>query len=221
MEEFEAHEITGCVCNDYDIVWEDIPINTNSMATGPYCCPGYRYISMEEKESDYFTNCWPRDWLAQDCDRLRIIGVNYETNLSLWTPICPVEKVKTLEERSDELLEQLVKVEVGNRPIVWVTHSMGGLMVKCLLNKGFIYILSKTNIYHLILASESDKQEIKDVYLNTKGIVFYSTPHLGSSVASFSQASALVIWPSIEVQELQKGNIVCLAAALTITNHSY
>ncbi|XP_044259794.1 protein SERAC1 isoform X1 [Tribolium madens] len=190
MEEFETHAASGCLCNDYDFVWEDIPVNTNETALGPYCCSGYKYVCMENNEDDCYTNCWPRDWLAQDCDRLRIIGVNYETNLSLWTPICPVEKVKTLEERSDELIEQLERVEVGRRPIVWVTHSMGGLMVKCLLNK----------------ASESSDKKIRDLYTNTRGLVFYSTPHFGSSVASFSQASALVIWPSIEVQELQKNS---------------
>jgi len=38
--------------------------------------------------------CWPRDWLAQDCRHLRIIGVNYDTNLSMWAPMCPVERLK-------------------------------------------------------------------------------------------------------------------------------
>lgn len=42
------------------------------------------------------------------------------------------------------------------------------------------------------------------MFKNTKGVVFYSTPHVGSSVAKFNPASALVIWPSVEVQELQK-----------------
>ncbi|CAH1373103.1 unnamed protein product [Tenebrio molitor] len=186
MEDLEEHVGYSSLCKEYDVVWEDIPTNTNDDAVGPYSCPGYKYNCSES--DDYFTNCWPRDWLAEDCEHLRIIGVNYETNLSLWAPICRVEKVKNLTERSEELIEQLAQVQVGKRPIVWVTHSMGGLIVKCLLNK----------------ASKSSDKAIRDMYLNTKGIIFYSTPHIGSSVATFSQASALVIWPSVEVQELQR-----------------
>jgi hypothetical protein len=136
MEDLEEHVGYSSLCKEYDVVWEDIPTNTNDDAVGPYSCPGYKYNCSES--DDYFTNCWPRDWLAEDCEHLRIIGVNYETNLSLWAPICRVEKVKNLTERSEELIEQLAQVQVGKRPIVWVTHSMGGLIVKCLLNKGSI-----------------------------------------------------------------------------------
>ncbi|RZC34964.1 conserved oligomeric Golgi complex subunit 7 [Asbolus verrucosus] len=175
---------------DYDVVWEDIPTNTNQEASGPYCCPGSKYTFLDKDEECPYTNCWPKDWLAEDCDHLRIIGVNYETNLSLWTPICPVEKVKTLDERSDELMYQLIKAGLGKRPIVWVTHSMGGLMVKNLLSKAY----------------ESNDKEIRDMSLNTRGIIFYSTPHVGSSVAKFSQAAALVICPTTEVQELQENS---------------
>lgn len=40
---------------------------------------------------------------------------------------------------------------------------------------------------------------------NTKGIIFYSTPHRGSQVAALKQTTQLFVWPSIEVQELRKG----------------
>lgn len=41
--------------------------------------------------------------------------------------------------------------------------------------------------------------------MNTKSIVFYSTPHKGSRLANLSQATALLLWPSVEVQELREG----------------
>lgn len=123
------------LCTDYEVIWEDIPTNTNVEAIGPFSCPGHKYPKAKHEE-DCYTNCWPKDWLAHDCNHLRIIGVNYETNLSLWTPICPVEKVETLEERSDELIDQFMKIGLGKRPIIWITHSMGGLIVKNVLCKG-------------------------------------------------------------------------------------
>lgn len=83
--------------------------------------------------------CWPKDWLAQDCKSLRILGIDYDTNLSLWEPNCPSEQMKKrLDERSDEFMTKFLKAGLGHRPIVWVTHSMGGLLVKNMLCKGII-----------------------------------------------------------------------------------
>lgn len=40
---------------------------------------------------------------------------------------------------------------------------------------------------------------------NTRGIVFYSTPHRGSRVAAIKQTVQMLVWPSVEVQELREG----------------
>lgn len=40
------------------------------------------------------TQCWPKDWLPVDIPSLRIIGINYDTSLSMWTPFCPIESLK-------------------------------------------------------------------------------------------------------------------------------
>jgi len=40
------------------------------------------------------TWCWPKDWLPIDIPFLRIIGINYDTSLSMWTPFCPIESMK-------------------------------------------------------------------------------------------------------------------------------
>lgn len=40
------------------------------------------------------------------------------------------------------------------------------------------------------------------MYENTKGIVFYSTPHLGSALASYSSQARHLLLPSVEVKEL-------------------
>lgn len=38
----------------------------------------------------------------------------------------------------------------------------------------------------------------------SKGIIFFSTPHQGSSVAALTQATEMLVWPSIEVKELRE-----------------
>lgn len=128
-EKIELDEI----CEDFEIVYDDIPVKTNVDIDVCYTCKGPDYSG----ESDEYTHCWPRDWLSKDCQNLRIIGINYDTSLSMWAPICPAGKVKfTLEERSQDFLGKLLAVGVGNKPIVWVTHSMGGLIVKKILCNG-------------------------------------------------------------------------------------
>lgn len=83
------------------------------------------------------TQCWPQEWLPQDCQNIRVIGINYDTNISMWASMCPEEHLKSnLDERSNEFLLKLHKAGVGKRPIVWVTHSMGGLLVKNMLVQG-------------------------------------------------------------------------------------
>lgn len=49
------------------------------------------------------------------------------------------------------------------------------------------------------IAFESKNEENKKIANNTKGVIFFSTPHHGS------RAAHALIWPSKEVQELRKG----------------
>lgn len=60
-------------------------------------------------------------------------------------------------------------------------------------------------IYATILFIEWRNGDQNNICKNTRGIVFYSTPHRGSRVAALKQATQMVLWPSIEVQELREG----------------
>lgn len=131
--EIEIDELS----KDFELVLDDIPITTNSNAEGPFSFPFKRFRQMEKRKLSKYSQCWPKDWLAKDCRNVRIIGVNYNTSLSMWASICPSEKTKfTLDDHSDLLLEKFIQAGVGKKPIVWITHSMGGLIVKNMLQKG-------------------------------------------------------------------------------------
>lgn len=59
-----------------------------------------------------------------------------------------------MEERSNEMMEELLKIGVGKNPIVWVGHSKGGLFAKQMIVDGMLYIVfnnTYTNIHILIL----------------------------------------------------------------------
>lgn len=136
QEQLESEEFS----QDYELVLDDIPIATNYSGEGPFTCSAKEFKVIEKDQCKY-TQCWPKDWLPKDCCNLRLIGVNYSTSLSMWASICPSEKRKlTLNDHSEVLLEKLKNAGLGNKPIVWIAHSMGGLIVKNMLVKGMALI---------------------------------------------------------------------------------
>ncbi|XP_053448751.1 protein SERAC1 isoform X2 [Nycticebus coucang] len=136
-------------------------------------------------DEDRYTTCWPKSWLAKDCPALRIISVEYDTTLSDWRARCPMER-KSIAFRSGEILRKLRAAGVGDRPMIWVSHSMGGLLVK------------------KMLLEASKKPEMSTVINNTRGIIFYSVPHHGSHLAEYSINIRYLLFPSLEVKELSK-----------------
>lgn len=134
-----------------------------------------------------YTFCWPKDWLAKDVPFIRILSVEYNTNLSTWNASCPYEiEKRSLQRRASELQEKLKAAGVGSRPIIWVTHSMGGLLVKELL------------------CQSDQKPDYSDIVDNTSGVIFYSTPHRGSALANISSKGSRIFSPTVEVQELSQ-----------------
>ncbi|PIA56384.1 hypothetical protein AQUCO_00700597v1 [Aquilegia coerulea] len=115
---------------------------------------------------------WPREWLAADFPYARLFTVKYKTNLTQWSGAS-----LPLQEVSSMLLRKLVAAGIGNRPVVFVTHSMGGLVVKQML-----YEARANNLTSLVN--------------NTAGVVFYSCPHFGSKLADMPWRMGLVLRPA-------------------------
>ncbi|KAL2260325.1 hypothetical protein VTK26DRAFT_5685 [Humicola hyalothermophila] len=76
----------------------------------------------------------------------------------------------TLESLSEDLLEQVEQARRGiqSRPLFFVAHSIGGLVVK----------------NALVMASQSSKY--LEIMENCHGVTFFGTPHRGSSYMSMS-----------------------------------
>ncbi|XP_060523949.1 protein SERAC1 isoform X2 [Cylas formicarius] len=144
-------------------------------------------VESAKQYCEEYTNCWPQDWLPLDCPDTRVIALNYTTDV-LWCPIWQKQKNRTnLVERSKEMIEELLKHGVGNRPIIWVGHSKGGLFIKQML-------LNAYDLHH-------QNDVTGKLYHQTKGIMFYSVPHKGSSVADLQFP---LFRRSIELLEIQR-----------------
>ncbi|XP_031273441.1 uncharacterized protein LOC116131919 isoform X3 [Pistacia vera] len=125
---------------------------------------------------------WPGEWLSADFPHARLFTLKYKTNLTQWSGASlPLQEVSTM------LLEKLVAAGIGSRPVVFVTHSMGGLVVKQMLHK-------------------ARAENIDNLVKNTAGIVFYSCPHFGSKLADMPWRMGLVLRPAPTIVELRSGS---------------
>ncbi|KAL6296298.1 hypothetical protein ACE6H2_004440 [Prunus campanulata] len=135
-----------------------------------------------DQEAGKLGTFWPGEWLSADFPQARMFSLKYKTNLTQWSGAS-----LPLQEVSSMLLEKLVSAGIGNRPVVFVTHSMGGLVVKQMLHK-----------------AKSDN--LDNLVKNTKGVVFYSCPHFGSKLADMPWRMGLVFRPAPTIGELRSGS---------------
>lgn len=153
---------------------------------------------INDDQNHEYTFCWPMDWLPQEYPNIRIIGLNYETSISEWSLnlMCPCDKSKSsLHDRAAEFLNSLSVSNVGRDcPVIWVGHSMGGLMAKSII----------------VQALESDDPKVRTIGENTRAILFLGTPHKGSPVAKLKQHVQLLLSPTIEVKELRENGQLLL-----------
>ncbi|CAH9100448.1 unnamed protein product [Cuscuta epithymum] len=125
---------------------------------------------------------WPGEWLSTDFPCARLYSLKYKTNLTQWSGAS-----LPLQEVSSMLLEKLVAAGIGKRPVVFVTHSMGGLAVKQMLHQ----------------AKVENKEELVN---NAVGVVFYSCPHFGSKLADMPWRMGFVFRPAPSIGELRSGS---------------
>ena len=84
----------------------------------------------------------------------------------------PVKKEMDMFERARNVTEVLAGYGIGKRPIVFVAHSLGGILVKMVLRK----------------SCESDDQDWRRIAESTRLVFFLATPHLGSELAALGKA---------------------------------
>lgn len=195
---------------DLEIVLHDIPTVAlrEPQSNQTYLAQKKRLAMIEEAEDKCsHTLCWPKDWLPRDCNNLRILGVNYWTSLSEWFETCPLQSAD-ISTRATDLVPAILDAGVGskNTGVVWLAHSMGGLIVK----------------QALVDASRSEEERLRKISENTRAVLFFSTPHRGSAAASMPRAAAAVLWPSNDVKQLQENSPTLLElhkAFIEYANH--
>ncbi|NEO81018.1 NB-ARC domain-containing protein [Moorena sp. SIO4G3] len=128
-------------------------------------------------------NFWPY-WLGEELEQSGIdVGIwsfGYEAarfQFSGWA--------MARFDLASNLLEYLEVNDIGKRPLIFVTHSMGGLLVK-----------------EAIRTAQNFRSR-KIFIEQTKWIVFLSTPHTGAHIASLIDKISYLVRPNVNVKELK------------------
>lgn len=164
------------------------------------------WTSKESKEKD--GEYWPK-WLFGDIPALNVYTLGYPSSIfAKWA-----RKEMTLFERAQATLEYLAGYEFGSRPIVLITHSLGGLLAKQIIRTG----------------ADSDDAGWKAIAESCQYVIFLATPHTGSSLASAldlvipnfkSESVDLLVSMNGQLDELNKAYRI-LAPKLHITTTAY
>lgn len=132
----------------------------------------------QEKEND--DNFW-LTWLGKDLPNCGVWSLGYEVEPFKWRG-----ESMPLVDRATNILALLDAHDLGSRPILFITHSMGGLLVKQLLRQAYDY----------------GNMDWRTIVENTQGIVYLSTPHSGSGIANWIDKIG-ILQSSISVEELK------------------
>ena len=133
----------------------------------------------EKKRDD--DNFWPM-WLGEELSDVGIWSLGYDVEPFKWKG-----NTMPLVDRATNTLAVLDSHTIGDRPLIFIAHSLGGLLVKQMLRH----------------ACDYGTPEWKLIVEQTKGIVFLSTPHSGSNMANWVKYIGVILQASVSVDELE------------------
>ncbi|KAH8589753.1 hypothetical protein B0O99DRAFT_475591, partial [Bisporella sp. PMI_857] len=105
---------------------------------------------------------WPADLLPTDCPRARILTWGYDTKITKY--MTAAVNQNGIFSHSKDLLFALQRNRDLNRPLVFVAHSLGGIIVKDMLARSYM----------------SAEKDLLNIVESTTAVVFLGTPHRGS-----------------------------------------
>ncbi|CAG9939384.1 unnamed protein product [Clonostachys rosea f. rosea IK726] len=123
--------------------------------------PGLGGHALGSWKSPYSDDVWLRDFLPKDVPNIRVLLYGYDTTL-------PGSLSKqSIKDLGGALLEQInayrARDETSHRPIIFIGHSLGGLLIK----EALIRARRKRSVEDSIISSAS------------YGILFFGVPNLG------------------------------------------
>jgi hypothetical protein len=162
-------------------------------------CESEKHNDIEDYEKNA-TDVWAKKWLVEDLKKQgwkpRVLSIGYDSNLlasdSVW-------ETRNFKKTSEQILFKLQKAQVGGgshskrRPVLFVTHSLGGVLLKQVLLDSAAESNHHRNCNCRRIACEkcdhddngcNDDDSLLD---HVNGVIFYGVPHHGSPIAQTIQ----------------------------------
>ncbi|OJJ65462.1 hypothetical protein ASPBRDRAFT_201794 [Aspergillus brasiliensis CBS 101740] len=118
---------------------------------------------------------WPLDLLSENpgLEQARILTWGYDTRIS-WLPFRAMNQQDITSHANDLMVAlQAERSKDRSRPLIFVCHSLGGILVKIVLDK-----------------SRWPSSQNTQIYRSTRGIIFLGTPHHGSEAANWADIAS-------------------------------
>ncbi|KAK9357218.1 hypothetical protein V1504DRAFT_94113 [Lipomyces starkeyi] len=112
---------------------------------------------------------WPKTLLPECLPHARIITFGYDARVVAVKETISVNKVRQHAQALMTDIANFRQKDHNRRPIIFVAHSLGGIVCK-----------------YAILLSKNGDRSTRDVYDSTLAIAFLGTPHEGSAMANFA-----------------------------------
>ncbi|KAL5350096.1 hypothetical protein ACLOAV_005133 [Pseudogymnoascus australis] len=120
---------------------------------------------------------WPLHLLPQTVEKARVLTFGYDTTVH--HKFGPPRNHNTIYDFAWEFLNCLSDARqsegVSRRPLLFVAHSLGGIITK--------EALRQANLK----GDHEPSAHLRDIFLSTTGIIFFGTPHRGADPRGFLQ----------------------------------
>ena len=145
---------------------------------------GHAYGTWQHGDND---GLWP-GWLAQDVPGLCTWTMSYAAPPTNW-----LGNAMPLQDRAVNLLERLlVEPGLSDGPLIFVCHSLGGLVVKQVLRQAS--------------DQRTRRPEAEALLGRVRAVIFIATPHKGSAQATWMDWLRLVVWPAMTTRALARND---------------
>jgi hypothetical protein len=138
---------------------------------------------------------WPH-WLGKEFPQIRVWSLGYAASPTRWARLLRLigrgsrdsGYGMALPDRALQVLDLMLQRGLGEFPLLFICHSLGGLLAKQILRK----------------SSEAADPRMQQVARNTRAVLFLATPHAGAMLASFADAFRTVFGPTVSIENLRE-----------------
>ncbi|KAK1460891.1 hypothetical protein CMEL01_15188 [Colletotrichum melonis] len=131
--------------------------------------------------SDKASEPWPKALLPSEIPDARVLAYGYDADVAKATEMVSVSRIR---DHAATFLKRLTnfrdRTDSSARPIIFVCHSLGGLVCQA---------VRVTQVFTVMkaLARAHTREHLKEVLEATRGILFLGTPHHGSALAVWAE----------------------------------